>query len=100
MNTMFQLTRSGMVFSGSDADIEAARDHFEENDWIRFPSILDRELWELIQQQLAASNLEGKSASIYPEFNVSDSALTELMIMPAIATIKSLTKFLPGGIRI
>jgi len=79
MNTMFQLTRSGMVFSGSDADLEAARDHFQRNDWIRFPSILDRELWDMIQHQLAASNLEGKSASIYPEFSVSDGALILLL---------------------
>lgn len=68
-----------MVFSGSDADIEHARGHFERHDWIRLPAVLDLELWNMIQEQLAASNLEGKTASIYPAFNVSDSALVLLL---------------------
>ncbi|MDQ2921040.1 MAG: 2OG-Fe(II) oxygenase [Acidobacteriota bacterium] len=76
MKTMLQITRSGMVFSGSDADIELARAHFEQHDWIRFPAILDRELWNMLQQQLAASNFEG---SIYQELNVGDSALLLLL---------------------
>ncbi len=68
-----------MVFFGSEADIERARSDFEQQDWVRLPAILDRELWNMIQEQLAASNLEGKTASIYPAFNVSDSALVLLL---------------------
>jgi len=68
-----------MVFSGSEADIERARSDFEQQDWVRLPAILDRELWNMIQEQLAASSLEGKTASIYPAFNVSDSAIVLLL---------------------
>src|SRR6267142_860297 len=76
---MLKMTRSGMVFSGSEADIERARSDFEQQDWVRLPAILDRELWNMIQEQLAASSLEGKTASIYPPFNVSDSAIVLLL---------------------
>jgi hypothetical protein len=68
-----------MVFFGSDADIERARSDFEQQDWVRLPAVLDRELWNMIQEQLAASNLEGETASIYPAFNVSDSAIVLLL---------------------
>jgi hypothetical protein len=76
MMAIFKITKSGVAFSGSDADIELARAHFEQHDWIRFPGILGPELWNMLQQQLAASNLEG---SIYQELNVCDSALLLLM---------------------
>jgi len=68
-----------MVFLGSEADIKRARSDFEQQNWVRLPAILDRELWNMIQEQLAASNLEGKTASIYPAFNVTDSALVLLL---------------------
>ncbi len=75
---MLTLTRSGMVFSGSDADIELARADFEQHDWIRLPGLLDRELWSMLQEQLASSDL-GKSGTIYQDLNVSDSALLLLL---------------------
>lgn len=84
---MLQITRSGAVFSGSDADIEQARADFERQDWVRLPSILDRELLTMIQQQLAASDFEETSASIYPEVNVSDGALLVLLNSPQVFKI-------------
>ena len=84
---MLQITRSGMVFFGSEADIERARSDFEKQDWVRLPAVLDRELWNIIQEQLAASNLEGKTASIYPAFNVSDGALLVLLNSPQLFKI-------------
>jgi len=76
-----------MVFFGSDADIERARAEFEQQDWVRLPAVLDGELWNMIQEQLAASNLEGKTASIYPAFNVSDSTLVLLLNNPRLFKI-------------
>lgn len=76
---MLQITRSGVVFSGSDTDIERARADFERQDWVILPGLLNRELLNMIQQQLAASDFEGKTASIYPELNVSDGALLLLL---------------------
>ena len=72
---MLQITRSRVVFSSSDADVERARADFDRQDWIRLPAILDRELWNVIQRQLAAVTFEEKTASIYPALNVSDGAL-------------------------
>ena len=68
-----------MVFLGSEADIERAQSEFQQQNWVRLPAILVRDLWNMIQEQLAASNLEGKTASIYPAFNVIDSALVLLL---------------------
>jgi hypothetical protein len=76
MTEIFHITKSGVVFSGSEEEIELARDHFEQHDWIRFPGILGPELWNMLQPLLAASNLEG---SIYQDLNVSDSALLLLL---------------------
>lgn len=76
---MLKVTRSGMVFSGSDDDIEQARAEFEQNDWIRLPALLDPELWGMLQEQLAGINLEEKIPSIYRDLNVSDSALLVLL---------------------
>src|SRR5687767_9826443 len=78
---MLQLTRSGVVFSGSDAEVEQARSDFKRQEWIRLPGILDRELWEMIQQQLAAGNFEEKTASLYRELNVSDSAVPFALLL-------------------
>jgi hypothetical protein len=79
MKTLLQITRSRVVFSGSDADMELARADFERQDWVRLPGILDRELWNVIQQQLAAVTFKEKAESIYPELNVSDGALLLLL---------------------
>lgn len=79
MKPIFKITRSGVVFSGSGADIELARADFERQEWIRFPAVLDREFWNMIQQQVAARNFEEKSASIYRDLNVSDSAILLLL---------------------
>jgi hypothetical protein len=67
------------VISGSDADIQLARADFERQDWVRLPAVLDGELWNVIQQQLAGITFEEKTASIYPELNVSDGALLLLL---------------------
>jgi hypothetical protein len=85
---MLQITRSGPVFSGSDEDIERARTHFEREDWVRLPAVLDRELLKMIQQQLSTSDFEEKkSSSIYPEVNVSDGALLVLLNSPRLFEI-------------
>lgn len=78
MKLLFNITRLGLVFSGSSAEIGLARNDFEQQNWIRLPAILDRELWNIIQEQLAASNVE-EAASIYPQLSVSDSALLLLL---------------------
>jgi hypothetical protein len=75
---MLRITRSGIVFYGTDADIELARADFERQDWIRLPGLLDRELGNMLQEQLASSNL-GKSGTIYQDLNVSDSAILLLL---------------------
>src|SRR5882762_5735489 len=79
--TMLQITRSGVVFSGSDSEIERARANFERQDWFRFPAILDREMLETIQEQLEASNFEERTASLYRELNVSNSALPFALLL-------------------
>lgn len=79
MKAIFRITRSGVVFSGSDGDLELARADFERQDWIRLPAVLDREFWNMIQQQVASNNFEEKTASIYRELNVSDSAILLLV---------------------
>jgi 2-oxoglutarate-Fe(II)-dependent oxygenase superfamily protein len=84
---MLQITRSGVVISGADTDIERARADFERQDWVILPGVLDRELWNMIQQQLAASGFEGNTASIYPELNVSDGALLVLLNSPQLFRI-------------
>lgn len=78
---MLQITRSGVVFSGSESDIESARAHFEQRDWLRLPAILDREMLETTQDQLGASNFEEKTASLYRELNVSNSALPFALLL-------------------
>lgn len=87
MKTLLQITRSRVVFSGSDADIELARADFERQDWVRLPGLLNQDLWNVIQQQLAAVTFEEKSASIYPELNVSDGALLLLLNNPQLFKI-------------
>ena len=67
------------MFSGSDADMEQARADFDRQDWVRLPGILDRELWNVIQQQLSTITFEANTDSIYPELNVSDGALLLLL---------------------
>jgi len=78
---MLQLTRSGIDFSGSESDIERARADFEQQDWVRLPAILDREMWETTQDQLGASNFEEKTTSLYRELNVSNSALPFALLL-------------------
>jgi len=70
-----------MVFSGSESDIERARAHFEQQDWVRLPAFLDQEMWETTQEQLAASDFEEKTASLYRELNVSNSALPFALLL-------------------
>src|SRR4051812_5127431 len=79
--TMVQITRSGIDFSGSKSDIERARAHFERQNWVRLPAILDREMWETTQEQLGSSNFEEKTASLYRELNVSNSALPFALLL-------------------
>lgn len=78
---MLQITKSGVVFSGSDADIERARADFERQDWVRLPAVLDRELCNMIKEQLATSSFEEKTASLYRELNISDSALPFALLL-------------------
>jgi len=78
---MLQITRSGVVFSGAESDLERARADFEQQDWFRLPAILDREMWETTQEQLGASNFEEKTASLYRELNVSNSALPFALLL-------------------
>jgi hypothetical protein len=77
---MLQITKSGVVFTGSDANLERARADFQRQDWVSLPAILNPELLSMIQQQLAASDITTKS--IYPEPNVSDGALLLLLNNP------------------
>lgn len=79
---MLRITKSGTVFSGSDADVERARADFERQHWVRLPAILDRELLAVLHNQLGFGNFEEKTASIYAEVNVSDSALLLLVNNP------------------
>jgi hypothetical protein len=86
MKSIFKITKSGLVFSGSSAEIGLARSDFEEHNWLRLPAILDRELWNKIQAQLAVSNIED-TESIYPQLSVSDSALLLLLNNPRLFAI-------------
>ena len=72
---MLQISRSGVVFSGSDADIARARADFEKQDWFRLPAFLNQELLEIAEAQLGASQFEEKTASLYRELTVADNAL-------------------------
>jgi hypothetical protein len=90
---MLQITRSGVVFTGSDADIERARADFQRQDWVSLPAILNPELLSMIQQQLAASGVTTKS--IYPEPNVSDGALLLLLNNPQL--FKSIEQIIGCG---
>jgi hypothetical protein len=78
---MLQISRSGVVVSGSEADIERARADFEKQDWVRLPAILDRELLEIAQSQLCASQFEEKTANLYRELTVADSALPFALLL-------------------
>jgi hypothetical protein len=78
---MLQMTRSGVVFSGSESDIDRARAHFEQQDWLRLPTFLDQEMWETAQEQLGTSDFEEKTASLYRELNVSNSALPFALLL-------------------
>ncbi len=79
--SILQITRSGLVFSGSDSDIESARTDFEKQDWIRLPSILHRQLWDVAQEQLEKSDFEERNARLYRELVVSDSALPFALLL-------------------
>lgn len=72
---MLQISRSGVVFSGSEADIARARTDYEQQDWVRLPAILDRELFEIAQAQLGASQFDEKTANLYRELTVANNAL-------------------------
>ena len=78
---MLQISRSGVVISGSEADIELARADFEKQDWVRLPAILDRELLGIAQAQLGESQFEEKTANLYRELTVSDSALPFALLL-------------------
>jgi hypothetical protein len=76
---MLQLSRSGIVLPGSNTEIEQARAHFEQHDWIRFPAILDGELWKILQQQLAVTNFDEDTGSIYQDLTITDGTLLILL---------------------
>ncbi len=78
---MLQISRSGVEFSGSDADIERARADFEKQDWVRLPAILGRELLEIAQSQLGTSQFEEKTANLYRELTVADNALPFALLL-------------------
>src|SRR6185436_20149209 len=92
---MLQITRSGVVFSGSDADIERMRADFERQDWVRLPAMLDQDLLKMIQQQLAANDFDGKTESIYQQVDVTDGALLILLNSPQLFRI--LERITGGG---
>lgn len=78
---MLQISRSGVVFSGSEADIARARADYEQQDWVRLPAILDRELLDIAQSQLGASQFEEKTANLYSELTVADNALPFALLL-------------------
>ena len=78
---MLQISRSGVEFSGLDADIERARADFEKQDWVRLPAILGRELLEIAQSQLGTSQFEEKTANLYRELTVADNALPFALLL-------------------
>lgn len=78
---MLQISRSGVVFSGSEADIARARTDYEQQDWVRLPAILDRELFEIAQAQLGASQFEEKTANLYRELTVANNALPFALLL-------------------
>ena len=78
---MLQISRSGVVISGSEADIELARADFEKQNWVRLPAILDRELLGMAQAQLGESQFEEKTANLYRELTVADSALPFALLL-------------------
>ncbi|HYJ87153.1 MAG TPA: 2OG-Fe(II) oxygenase [Pyrinomonadaceae bacterium] len=78
---MLQISRSGVVVSGSEADIARARADFEKQDWVRLPAILDRDLFEMAQSQLGASQFEEKTANLYKELTVADNALPFALLL-------------------
>lgn len=78
---MLQVTRSGIVFSGSESEIAQAHTDFEQQNWFRLPAILDREMWETTQEQLETGNFEEKTSRLYRELTVSDSALPFALLL-------------------
>lgn len=78
---MLQISSSGVVFSGSEADIARARTDYEQQDWVRLPAILDRELFEIAQAQLGASQFEEKTANLYRELTVANNALPFALLL-------------------
>jgi len=78
---MLQISRSGVVVSGSEADIKRARADFDKQDWVRLPAILNLELLEIAQSQLGASQFEEKTANLYRELTVADSALPFALLL-------------------
>lgn len=78
---MLQISRSGVVVSGSEADIKRARADFDKQDWVRLPAILDLELLGIAQSQLGASQFEEKTANLYRELTVADSALPFALLL-------------------
>ncbi len=78
---MIHLTKSGMTFSGSAADLDQARAEFTQQHWLRFPKFLDPELCEIIQSQLAGSDFHEVAADFYTEATPSHSAAPFAMLM-------------------
>jgi hypothetical protein len=78
---MLQISRSGVVFSGSEADIARARTDYEQQYWVRLPAILDREVFEIAQAQLGASQFEEKTANLYRELTVANNALPFALLL-------------------
>ena len=71
------------------------RADFEREDWVRLPAILDQELLKMIQQQLAANELDEQTESIYQEVDVTDGALLILLNSPQLFRI--LERITGGG---
>ena len=78
---MLQISTSGVVVSGSEADIKRARIDFDKQDWVRLPAILDQDLLGVAQSQLGASQFEEKTANLYRELTVADSALPFALLL-------------------
>jgi len=78
---MLQISTSGVVVSGSEADIKRARVDFDKQDWVRLPAILDQGLLGVAQSQLGASQFEEKTANLYRELTVADSALPFALLL-------------------
>jgi 2-oxoglutarate-Fe(II)-dependent oxygenase superfamily protein len=52
---MIQLTRTGVVFSGSESDLTALRSDFERNHYVILPKLFEPELLQMVLKRIASS---------------------------------------------